>query len=254
MVYWSNTELADRLRGTPKPEAASSKGWDEWRTQAKGAHPFRYWLAEDALDAVQDVITFPVKLFKDIGNYIDNRWVTKTHALSSNLKKGEYRDLDTRILHCLFDELANHVEVELARKQLWFDGDKTKKSRKWRSPELGTKYLAEETALIYDENWVAADDARFGQPTPQAIAAQEILDLYHWWSHTRPARLDPYVATGWDKICDEAWSGETKRDDPQYQERSRKVLEQAIKLEEEEIKEDTEMLIRLIKVRGSLWS
>jgi hypothetical protein len=251
MVYWSNTKLADHLRGTSKPDSATSEGWDEWRETAKSKHPFRYWLVEDALDSLQQFITYPLSLYREIGYYIDNRFVTKTHALTSNLERGKFHERDARILHCLFDELVNYVEIDLAFKYSLYNGLKPKGRR---NAGMGTAYLAEETALVYNDNWVARDDPKYGKPTPQAIEALEILDLYHWWKSIRPARLDPYVATGWDTLCDEVWEGKTKRDDPEYRERSRKVLDEVCRIEEEQLTEDTEMLIRLIKVRGSLWS
>ena len=82
--YWSCTKFADRLRGTPKPTAETSSGWKEWGNAAKKAHPFRYWLAEEFLDAVQNVINYiPEKLY-NVKYYINNRWVTKTHSLTAN--------------------------------------------------------------------------------------------------------------------------------------------------------------------------
>ena len=54
--YWSCTKFADWLRGTPKPYAETMEGWDAWRQQAETAHPWRYWLADEGLDHIQNAI------------------------------------------------------------------------------------------------------------------------------------------------------------------------------------------------------
>ena len=53
--YWSCSALADWLRGTHKPTAETSTGWRDWENAAKLAHPFRYWMADEALDYIQDL-------------------------------------------------------------------------------------------------------------------------------------------------------------------------------------------------------
>ena len=58
--YWSCTPFADWVRGTPKGGAKTGEGWDTWEEEAKRYNPVRYWIAEEALDHVQD--------FKDIRN------------------------------------------------------------------------------------------------------------------------------------------------------------------------------------------
>ena len=109
--YWSNGKFANWVRGTPQPECGTSKEWRDWKQTAKTKHPFRYWLAETALDKIQDFIMYPIDKLYSVKYWLVNRFVTKTHQLTSNLKKGEWHELDERILHCLFDELVNFVEV-----------------------------------------------------------------------------------------------------------------------------------------------
>jgi hypothetical protein len=57
--YWSCSKFADRIRGTAKPHALGLDEWDEWTEAAKKAHPFRYWLADTALNKLQDIVYFP---------------------------------------------------------------------------------------------------------------------------------------------------------------------------------------------------
>jgi hypothetical protein len=245
--YWSNSKFADWLRGTKKPFALGFKAWDDWEAAAKKKHPFRFWLAEEGLDHLQRVFTFPNATYYNIVYYINNRWITKTHALTSNLKKGDYYDLDTRIIECLFDELVNFVEVELAWHHVMWSEKETApwwrrvfRFRTWRSPSHGIAHLEWESNLKYDEEW-DKDTERYGRPTPQAINAQEKLALYNWWKQ-RPNRPDPDEVSGWSEYC--------KNKD----ENAQRPLDKLREIEQQYEDEDTEMLIRLIKVRKSLWT
>src|SRR5688572_24770666 len=83
--YWSNTKFADWVRGVKKPNSATSEGWDVWRQQAK-KKKIRYWLSEEGLDHLQNIVFFPIDLFNTIKFYNYNRWVSKTHSLNSTLK------------------------------------------------------------------------------------------------------------------------------------------------------------------------
>src|SRR5579863_546002 len=107
--YWSCSKFADWLRGTPKLQMGTFEEWNTWEESAK-SKKVRYWLAEDGLDHLQDVVYWPANRIYDIRCYINNRWITKSHALTSNLKRGSWYDLDTRLLHAVFDELINFVE------------------------------------------------------------------------------------------------------------------------------------------------
>ena len=127
--YWTCSKFADWLRGTMKPESETIEGWDSWRIEAEKKHPYRFWLAEEGLDAIQNVVMFiPNKLY-DIKYNLLNRFVTRTHTLTSNLKRGQWHELDERILHSLFDELVNFVEVELAASNFRWDEETRKKYR-----------------------------------------------------------------------------------------------------------------------------
>ena len=127
--YWSCTKFADWLRGTPKISAGTDDEWNNWYEQAKTAHPVRYWISEEGLDMVQDFITFPLRTLYSIKYYINNRWITRTHALTSHprdIQPGAWSDLGNRFLPCLFNELVNYVEVELAWWHIAWDGEERK--------------------------------------------------------------------------------------------------------------------------------
>lgn len=129
----------------------------------------------------------------------------------------------------------------------------------WRCPEAGLAYLEWASALKYDES----NDPKYGQSTPQALAAQETKALYTWWKEERPKRPEPMEISGWSDYCEEKSKEATARGDEMWigcnqdasdRERSSKILEICHKIEEEQDEEDTAMLIRLIKIRHHLWT
>jgi hypothetical protein len=274
-TYWTCTKFADWLRGTDKPHAETSKGWRDWKRMAKAAHPFRYWLADEGLDYIQNFVMWPIDKLYAIKYYINNRFITRTHALTAHprdIKPGEWQDVGNRFLPCLFNELVDFVEVELAWWHLAWEGKEERKKynapwwrfgwwnmRLWRCPQAGLDNLEWQRNLKNDDTWMEKDDPRFGQPTYQAVAAQEILDLYTWWTVTRPARPDPYEASGWSAICAKR---RKERDDDIFlsddneeeRKESSKALDILHDLEAKYEAEDEEMMIRLIKVRKSLWT
>jgi hypothetical protein len=117
--------------------------------------------------------------------------------------------------------------------------------------------------LKVDEEWMDKNDPNYGLPTPHALAAQETLALYKWWKEERPKRLDPMDASGWSNFCeerrnaakaggDEPWDCFAEYESEEEQERAGKIHDIYRKLEQEQEDEETEMLIRLVKLRTRL--
>lgn len=273
-TYWTCTKFADWIRGTPKPNMGTADEWENWEDKAKQKR-FRYWLAEEGLDHLQDFVYWPMNRINDLRCYINNRWITKSHSLVSNLKKGQWYDLDTRLLNSVFDELVNFVEIELAWMQVVFSDEDRKKYKTprhrtifrintWRCAEAGLAYLNWASNLKYDEEWIDKNDPNHDQPTSQALASQEILKLYNWWKSERQNRPDPYEASGWNKYYDEICKTDkadgkeislssflkTSKNDKT----ANNLSELTHKLKQEQDDEDTSMFIRLIKIRQHLWT
>lgn len=263
IAYWSCSKFADCVRGTSKLEAGTVEEWQAWEKLAK-TKPFRFWLAESGLDFLQDVLFWPANCVRARVTYANNRWITKSHSLTSKLKRGQWHDFDVRLLHAAFDELVHFVEVEQAWMEVVFSKENQKKYgvplyRKlfriglWRCPEAGFAYLQWAAELKRDEEWLDKDSPDFGKPTPQALAAQETHLLYMWWKVERPKRPDPYEASGWTQYCEK----KRKKDELNIADKSgpsKKILKLCQKIEMEQDEEDTAMLIRLIKIRHSLWT
>jgi hypothetical protein len=273
--YWTCSKFADWLRGTTKGGAKTSEGWDEWETRAKAAYPVRWWLAEEGLDYLQTFVFYiPDKLYA-LKYYINNRWVTRTHSLTAHardIKPGNWCDVGNRFLPCLFNELVDFVEVELAWWHLaWNSEERSKynmpwwavgwwRVRTWRCPQAGLDNLEWQRNLRWKEDEVGKDFKGLGELTPQAVKAQEILDLYTWWTTTYRNRPDPHDASGWTEYCEASrlanggklsWSGDKSPELKKMSDKAHKLLQ---KIEAAYEKEDEQMMIRLIKVRHGLWT
>lgn len=261
--YWSCTKFADWLRGTKKPAYATSTEWENWRLDSEKLKPFRHWLAEELLDKIQDVVYWPYDQFTHIKSYINNRWVTKTHCLTASpnhIKPGQWCDLSDRILFCLFNELTDFVEIEVAWHHVTFDPaarDRYKvpwyrrtffRIKDWRCPDAGIEHLVWASGLT-NEN----------ELTNQAIASKEILTLYRWWKEVHANRPDPHEVGGWTAYCESknhSFHSMIGQDEntPEEQLQCATALQETTRIEQEYAKEDEEMLIRLIRVRESLWT
>jgi hypothetical protein len=275
--YWTCSKFADWLRGTPKPGAQTSEGWDEWTEKAKAAHPIRYWIADDLLDFLQEVVYYIPDRLNDIRYYINNRFISKTHALTADprdIRPGNWCDVGNRFLPCLFKELVDFVEIEQAWHHcMWSDEAKTKfdvpwyrrgwlRWRTWRCPEAGLEYLRWASDLVMNEDMgLEPTDELYGKPTNQALAAREIIELYSWWTTTYRNRPDPYEASGWTAYCEASraanggklsWS--SSKDSAELRKMSEKAHKSLRKIEAAYEKEDEQMMIRLIKIRNSLWT
>jgi len=276
--YWSCSKFADWVRGTPKLRAGTSEQWDEWDSKAKRYNPIRYWLAEEGLDYVSNIVYFIPDTLYSIKYYINNRWVTRTHSLTAHprdIKPGQWHDVGNRFLPCLFNELVDFVEIESAWSHIAWGSEEDKAKykapfwasgwfrwRTWRCPQAGIDHLDWAMTLVMDDNMgVEKNSPNYGKPTGQAERAKEIKELYTWWTVTRPARPDPYEASGWTAVCEASrlanggkfnWSGREK--DPVLKKQSDKAHKLLQKMETAYEKEDEDMMIRLIKVRDSLWT
>jgi hypothetical protein len=272
--YWSCSKFADWLRGTPKGGAKSSEDWDEWYKTAGAAHPIRYWIAEEALDAVQNFVNYPMDKLNDVRYYINNRFISKSHALTADprdIRPGHWSDVGNRFLPCLFKELVDFVEVEQAWHYcMWNDEEREKfnvpwyrsgwlRLRTWRSPEAGLAYLTWASTLT-NEEFLDEDKKSEAVPTYQANAAKEIIELYTWWTVTYRNRPDPYEASGWTAACEAQRAANggklsfSEPKDPALKKASDKAHKLLQKIEKSYEAEEEAMMIRLIKIRQSLWT
>ena len=272
--YWTCSKFADWLRGTTKLKVGTSEEWHEWEDRAKAAYPVRWWLAEEGLDHIQKFVYYIPDKLNDIRYYINNRWISHSHALtahSRDIKPGQWQDVGNRFLPCMFNELVDFVEIEQAWHYcMWNDEEQKKYNvpwwrsgwlrwRTWRCPEAGLAYLNWASTLT-NEEFLDDDKKSEAVPTYQATSAKEIIELYTWWTVTYRNRPDPYEASGWTAACEASrlanggrlsFSGDK---DPVLKKASDKAHKLLQKIEADYEKEDEAMMIRLIKIRQSLWT
>jgi hypothetical protein len=252
----------------------TSEEWDEWTTQAQMKHNFRYWLAEEGLDYIQKFVYYIPDRLNDIRYYINNRWVSHSHALTAHardIRPGSWCDIGNRFLPCMFNELVDFVEVEQAWHYcIWSDENRKEfevpwwrsgwlRWRTWRSPEAGLAYLTWASTLTNKE---FLQEGEKEEPTYQAKAAKEIIELYNWWTVIYPNRPDPYDASGWTDYCEASraanggslWGSLSTDKTPELKKMSTKSHNLLRKIEAAYEKEDEQMMIRLIRIRGSLWT
>ena len=270
--YWSCSKFADWLRGTAKLRAGTGKEWRLWEKEAKASHPVRYWIVEEGIDKLQNFVNWPLDRLHDVRYYINNRWITRSHALTAHprdIKPGSWCDVGNRFLPCLFNELVDFVEVEQAWHHVLWDEAARKKYktpwtrnffrfRTWRCPEAGVDHLKWAMTLT-NEEWLEEDEKHLAEPTYQAKAAKEILELYTWWKEVYPKRPDVHDASGWSAYCDMRREKgyhllDMEDKSPEDAEMCKTALNKTQEIEDAYNKKDEEMMIRLIKVRQSLWT
>jgi hypothetical protein len=125
------------------------------------------------------------------------------------------------------------------------------------------EYLTWASGLTVGEDMGAEPGSKgYGEPTWQAKAAKEIIELYTWWTVTYRNRPDPYEASGWTDYCEASraanggslWGSLSADKTPELKKASKLSLNKLRKIEATYEKEDEQMMIRLIKIRQSLWT
>ena len=79
-------KVSNWILGIPRPASATMSEWRKWNTLAKTERPVRYWLSENVLDAVQDVVTWPGRKLRDANI---ERTVAGLQGYLASIKKTE---------------------------------------------------------------------------------------------------------------------------------------------------------------------
>ena len=154
------------------------------------------------------------------------------------LKRAQWYDCDTRLFEAGFQILVDYVEGELAWMQLITDG-KVRWYHRWLSvPDARNRALR-----MLEWEIQLGDDS-----VSQSSAAREVRDLYLWYKDVRPNRIDPFSEVP-DRPVTFDENGQIEHDE----EYSKAVME-AFRKEEAQEKEDTDQLVRLMKIRRSMWT
>ena len=239
------------------PSALSSKGWRLFNKEFKEVAPIRHYIREN----FRKTFIWPIKWkYEAVRDWIRYRTYDQYHKLNTGLKPGYY-SIETQMLNVNFNMLKEFVEVEQARHHLWCcseDDNRTwcekhmpfyYKFYPFNRPDLGIKHF-EWAATLDDPSLPIHERCEY-----QAIQAREILALYKWWVNQRPARKEiEYIG------YDEQGLGSLGCFDDDFDINApdyiahRKNMEESSKQEAEWEEEDTEMLVRLVKIRQGLWT
>jgi len=230
------------------PESASMEEWSAVHKEAR-KKKFRYWVSQTMPSY------FAVKKMQldDIRYWFKYRLQKrhKYHLVDTKLKPSYY-ETDKRMIYAMFSLLVDHVEIEKAQYHyLSLEKGAVKPSQ----PIAGLKHLDWEITLTHGEY---PHPELEGKPTPQAIGAQEIKDLYMWWTVTHANRMDPMddslfddesfakeEGTIWEMMSERT---QEQRDDARNAYLKREAIAEAYDAEDEK------MAIRLIRIRKSLWT
>ena len=171
--------------------------------------------------------------YLDAKYWILHRTINRYNKIEIPSLAPGYYDKDTQMLHGMFDLLVDYVECELGWMQLFFSKTEKKNVPWWQTfksyrnkhtRRLGIKHL----------NWKIklSDGSSNNKNGYQAQTAKEQKELYLWWKDIRPKRKNPYSAPDYNST---RWK-------------------QAWDISEGYYKEDTKMLVRLVKIRQHLWT
>jgi hypothetical protein len=270
---YSETWLFDWLRKSvfkvEKPRALAWGGWAKWDAEFKTTRPVAYFATETLPDWLEKPAQWIIDPIYDATYYLRNRFVRQTHMVHTDLEPGVWHEYETRILHGMFTELVDFVEVEQAwHTCVWDDTARVKYNmpwwrdnwlvywHEWRCPAAGIDYL--KWCMTLDDPALPVHDRN----SSQAEHAREVLTLYTWWKDIRATRRDEYEEAGFTEFNDRMAAKYGRLDfDPddrkltaQERKEKRSIYDRVHEIEEARHQEDEAMMIRLIKIRRGLWT
>jgi hypothetical protein len=212
----------------------TSEDFDHYDDWLKSTHPKMYWFENVLMDKVQDAFCWLPSLYNGLRSKIQNRFIDRVSVLQTGLDPWTYNEIETRMIHGLFNTFKIYIEVELAHYSQVFYSEETEKERKdWTPIQHAMSHL--EWEIDYTEG-------------NQSVSAKEKMELYKWWTEIRPNRIDPWVLVV-EEECDNS-PVIPSLSKLSYEEKYGDYNRELVRQEEE----DTEMLVRLIKLRSSLWT
>ena len=184
----------------------------------------------------------------NLGRWINNaywwvrhRTVDRYNIVHIKSLKPGYYDTDTRLLHSMFDLLVEFVEHEWVSIQ--FDSMRYEGKIKLKWWQMKRSYIKAHmnellAAYITDLKTITDEDPELNKELQiQASEKLEIVALYEWYKHLRPNRKDPIDL--WVELKDAG---------------DKEALHKSSELEAAQEADDTDHMIRLVKIRERLWT
>lgn len=232
------------LETIKEPINLSSEQWRNWEKEQRSNRPIAFFFYVTVKESIRDLWT----------SFVYNCWITPIYAIKYRTThrynilhtglKPDYHDFDRRILHGVFNELVNFVECDKAWLNVVFGDNKGKRGlfERYRSAEQGIEYLNWEMSL-QDDNL-----------NNQAEVAKETLALYKWWKEVYLTRKDIDEESGLSEYHSRLDPKNWVAFDFTPSEEYKALLEKSRQIELDRDIEETEMFIRLIKIRKYLWT
>jgi hypothetical protein len=226
---------------------------------------------------VKRYLKSPLRWYDNICYWVAYRTYDKYHIVNTGLEP-RYYDKDTILLHANFSILVDYVETELAWIEYCFSDrprDFTDKLRnllpRFVRVLLKTPYGRQEGEAHLTKSLQHSLDNPEDYPEEHKKNYEDILELYRWWKDLRPVRPDPGEVVGLDAFCEakkkEYGSSDLYVFEPsgkvyvmksilseQDEEEHRRLVMASFHEENKQWDEDTEMLCRLMRLRGFLWT
>src|SRR5690606_22954293 len=115
--------------------------------------------------------------------------ISRTHVLQTGLAPGKWHEFDERLLHGMFNEFVDFVEIEAAwNASLAWEKSATKRYGipwyhklpllswgSWRCPQAGVDHFKWAQTLHWAASEVGNEHPLCGERTAQALAADEVL-------------------------------------------------------------------------------
>lgn len=252
--------LRKRVFKFERPYALPWGQWDVWCDETKKAHPIGYWVTEKLPTLLEKIPETLIDPTYEMTYRLRNRFVFKRHYIQTGLKAGEFYEFDTKVLNGLFTELVNYVEVEKAwmhsredkvkkYKMPWYYRHWLTRWKEWRCAEAGIDHLKWEVSLKGEGGM------------HQSSSAIETVFLYSWWKEIYLKRKDTHDEVGLTDLMGrfetkygDRWIWRNGALDPEDKALYDKLRAAQSELEKQQDDEETEMLIRLIKIRKYLWT
>jgi hypothetical protein len=257
-----------------KPTALGFGQWDKWEEDLKKNKPVAYFLTETLPDWLEKPAEWTIDPLSEACYYLRQRFIHRGHLIKTGLAPGRYHEFQSKILHGIFTELVDFVEVEVAWRHATWNSDEQNKHtapfwRKhwilrwgiWRSAEAGLAGLRWETTL---DN---ADLDASERSEQQAMTARELMLLYTWWTKIRKDRDEmlAWEVSGYNSFNetlklkygkdweDNLFSRRSVLTSAETAERDRRY-DLINQIEEQWHVDDEEMINRVVAIRRNLWT
>lgn len=250
--YWTCSNFARYIQEVhkipKKPNAATTKEWKEWREAAEKASPIGYWISDEGLGILQDIVYFFPDIYHNVYYKLRNAFVTRTHSIDTKLSWTEWHECDTRLTAGIFNILVEFVEEEKANRCF----NTIEWSQQTTNDEEPIPTITDKrTAGLYHLDW----EIGLGDESPiQSETAKEIKEIYLWIKDTYPNREDPHDVCGWSEYCDGKEFMFDTEEDEETRLHVRKMLKDVADLEQLYKDQDTDYLTRIVKIRENMWT